>query len=131
MFGGIFRVHRFVHRGSWLPGLFERGDGRLVLESKTDIVEAFGQNMLPKRVNFESKVQPMRVPDRLAGQVGGQRVAFFFFGTLEKLVYLFLGKRDRQDPVLEAIVVKNVGVAWSNQDAETVVRDGPGCVLAA
>src|ERR1700704_264040 len=87
--------------------------------------------MLPEFVDFESKIEPMRVMDRLAGQVRGHRVAFFFFGPLEKLVYLCLGERNRQDPVLEAIVVKNVGVAWCNQDAETVVCDGPRRVLSA
>src|SRR6267378_5843182 len=86
--------------------------------------------VLPEFIDFESKIEPMRVMDRLAGQVCGQRVALFFFGSLEKLVYFSLGKRNRQDPVLEAIVVKNVGVAWSNQDAETVVGDGPWRVLA-
>src|SRR5467141_784883 len=87
--------------------------------------------MLPEIVDFESKVQPKRVVDRLAGQVRGQGVAFFFFGAPEEIFNLFLGKRNRQDPVLEAIVVKNVGVAWSDQDAETVVCDSPGRMLAA
>jgi hypothetical protein len=41
MFRGIFRVDSFVHRGAGAPSLFERGDGSLVLERKTYIVEAF------------------------------------------------------------------------------------------
>src|SRR3982074_1496367 len=87
--------------------------------------------MLPEFVDFESKIEPMRVMDRLAGQVRGHRVAFFFFGPLEKLVYLCLRERNRQAPGLGTIVIKNVGITWCDQDAKPVVCDGPRCVLAA
>ena len=44
---------------------------------------------------------------------------------------MLFGERRGQDAVLKTIVVENVRIARRNDDAETVVLDAPGSVLAA
>ena len=67
----------------------------------------------------------------MAGQIYGEFVAHVIFGTLEKLVDLFLRKRDRQDSILKTIVVENIGVAGRDDADESVIEDSPGSMFAA
>src|SRR5579871_6344403 len=73
----------------------------------------------------------MLVGDGLIRQVDRQRVAFFLFRALEQLLDLLFGKGGGQNPVLEAIVVKNVRIARRQDHPKPVVLHAPRRVLAA
>src|SRR5213080_4426520 len=81
--------------------------------------------------DFELEHQAVLIGDRLVRQVYSQRITFFFFRALEEFLDLLFGQRSGKNPVLEAIVVKNVRIARGNDHSKTVVLDAPGRVLAA
>src|ERR1700674_380860 len=73
----------------------------------------------------------MLIGDSLVRQIDRQRITFLFFSAFEKLFDLIFRERRRQNAILEAVVVENVCVARRDDDAEAVVLDAPGSVLAA
>src|SRR6266566_7549773 len=129
--GVVLHVNGVVHGGGGGVRFFVGGDVGLVLHGGADVVEAFEQNFLARRSDFELEHQTVSVRDGLVGQIDGQRIAFFFFGASEKLVDFSFGERGGQDAVLETIVVENVGVAGCNNNAEAVVLHAPRRVFAA
>src|SRR6266850_4132890 len=129
--GVVLHVNFVVHGGGsgvrFLVGV-DRCD---VLQACADVVEAFEQNFLAGRGDFEFEHQAVFVRDGLIRQIHRKRIAFFLFRALEELFDLFLGKRGRQDAVLKAVVVENVGVARRDDHTEAVVLHTPRGVFAA
>src|SRR5579875_4226954 len=102
-----------------------------MFESEADVVEAFEQAALAERIDFKEALETLSIADFLILQVHRERVAFIFFEAPEKFVDVRFGKRDRQNSILETVVVENVRVARRDNRAETVIADGPGRVFAA
>src|SRR5688572_8517487 len=64
-------------------------------------------------------------------QIGGKRVSGVFRRACEKVVHRGVVEADRQNAILEAVVVKDVGKARRDKHAEAVVRQRPRRMLAA
>lgn len=57
-------------------------------------------------VKIESDVQSVGVIDRFVLKIDGQFIAVMGCRTLEQIFYLLFRKLDRQNAVLEAVVIK-------------------------
>src|SRR6202035_2220205 len=69
--------------------------------------------------------------DLLIGEVDGQRRIGAALGVVEQLVEVFLRDADRQNPVLEAIIVENVAERGRDHAADAEIEQRPWRVLAA
>src|SRR2546425_9161161 len=124
-------VHGFVHRGGFVVRAFVGGDSGFVLKRRADIVEALQKNFFPRRRDLKLISQTVGVADGLAGQINGQRETRGTLDAPEEFADLLLRQGRRENAVLEAIVIEDIGVTWRENDAKSVVLDGPGRVLAA
>src|SRR5437016_3517117 len=129
--GIVLHVDGIEHGGGGAVGFFVGVDGGDVLHAGADVVQALQKDFLAGRSDFKLEHQAMLVGDGLVRQIDRQRIAFFFFGVLEKLLDLIFGQRSGKNAILEAVVVENVGIAGRDDDAEAVVLDAPGRVFAA
>src|ERR1700730_4667818 len=91
--GVVLDVDGIVHRRGGGVSFFESGDFSFVLEAGADVVETLQQDFFAGRRDVEVVEQAVLVADRLAWQIDRQRVAFFFFRTLEQLFDFFFGYR--------------------------------------
>src|ERR1700682_1417261 len=71
------------------------------------------------------------IGDGLMRKIGGEAVSRGGLGAAEKLVDLRFRQGDEQDAVLKAVVVEDVAKTRGDDDAEAVVQQGPGGMLAA
>src|SRR5499433_3221319 len=102
-----------------------------MLERGSDVIEALEQDLFARRCDLEGVFEALVVVDRLMGQVHVQAVGAVGLGAPEELVDFRVFQNGRKDAVLEAVVVKDVGVTGGKNDAEAVIADGPGGVFAA
>jgi hypothetical protein len=108
----------------------EAVDRVLLLHGETDIVEAVEQAMLAERIDVELDRSAVRSADLLFGKIDGDRRIRAAVRVVEELLEILGRHHDRQDPVLEAVVVENVGEACRDHAANAEIEEGPGCVLA-
>jgi hypothetical protein len=101
-----------------------------LLQRETDIVEAFHEAALEKRIDVESDHATIRASDLLVGKIDGDGGVRPARGIVKQLVDLALRQGDRQNAVLEAVVVEDVGEAWCDDAADAEVEQRPGRVLA-
>src|SRR5690606_22978727 len=101
-----------------------------VLERQADVVQPFEQALLAERVDVEPQRRAVRGGDGLGGEVDRQPVAGRRFGLAEQPVDRVLPEHDQEQPVLEAVVVEDVGEARPDDGADAVVEQRPGSVLA-
>src|ERR1700746_1089351 len=87
--------------------------------------------MLAERIDLERHLAAVGAADFLVGEVDGQRRIGDAFGVVEQLVEVFLGNADRQDAVLEAVVVKNVAERGRDHAADAEVEQGPWGMIGA
>src|SRR5262249_51221693 len=97
------------------PGSRGRGfvlvvaDRLLVLQREPDVVETFEQAALAERVHFEFHDAAIGTTDLLVFQVHGDGGIGAAIGIIHQLVEVVRRDLDRQDAVLEAIVIEDVG----------------------
>src|ERR1700730_15938368 len=117
-------VHRFIHH--WIVEIpfFKGGDVRFVDEREADVIKSLQQALAAEWVNRKRKAQALVVGDGLLLQVHRQLVALAAFGALEQFVYLLVNKGDRQDAVLEAVIVEDVRIAWRDHRSKAVIKTG-------
>src|SRR5690606_21881387 len=108
----------------------EGGDRVLLLQGQADVVQAVEQAVLAEGVHLEAVLHAIGAGDRLRRQVHGQGVALAGFALAEQLVDLGVGQHDRQQAVLEAVVVEDVGEAGRDDRAEAILVQRPRRVLA-
>ena len=114
------------------PGLFlVAGDLGALLLGQADIVEPVQETVLAKRVDLELDLFTVRASDHLGFEVDRHHRIGALLGVLHQLVDDLLGQRDRQDAVLEAVVVEDVGEARCDDAADAEIEQRPGRVLAA
>ena len=104
-------------------------DGFGVLKGQPDLVQALDEHPLPERVDIEGMFRAVRSTDDLGGQIDLELEAPC--GTVEESVHNLGRQSDRQHPVLETVVVKDVGKVRRNHGAKAVFGQGPYRVLAA
>jgi hypothetical protein len=73
---------------------------------------------------------PPSGPDFLRFQIDGHRGVGAATGVIHQLVEVFLADDDRQNAVLEAVVVEDVGEAGGDHAADAEIEQRPGRVLA-
>src|SRR5216684_1662928 len=118
------------------PGLaqpvlrLEGGDRRRLLQGEPDIVEAVQQAVLAERVDVEFDDAAIGPGDRLAGEIDSEPGVGALLGVVHQLVDDLLRQPDRQDAVLEAVVVEDVGEARRDDAADAEIQERPGRVLA-
>ena len=69
--------------------------------------------------------------DFLVGQIDRERRVGAALGVIEQFVEVFLADADRQDAVLEAVVVEDVAERGRDHAADTEIEQRPRRVLAA
>src|SRR5579883_3264424 len=113
--------------------------GRLLLESfdrrrldhgQADIVEAFEQAVLAERIDVEAHDAAVRAANLLLLEIDRQRRVGAALGVVEQLCQIFGRDFDRQNAVLEAIVVKDVGEIGRDHAAYAEIEERPRRVLA-
>ena len=113
-------------------GLFlVAGDFRALLLGQADIVKPVYEAMLAKRAELELHLFPVWAGDRLGFEVDRHHRVGAFLGVFHQFVDDLLGQRDRQNAVLETVVIKNVGEARRDDAANAKIEQGPGRMLAA
>src|SRR5690606_8804775 len=130
----VFRptsLDRAEQPGVVLLVLALEGADRLgILQSQADIVQAVEQAVLAEGIDFEGVLLAVRTGNALRSQIDGQLVTLGGFGLLEQLVDLILFQYDRQQAVLEAVVVEDVGKARRDDGAEAILVQRPRRMFA-
>src|SRR6185437_6029902 len=90
---------------------FVRGDLVLAAHGQADIVPAIEQALLAERIDLELDAAAIGTADFLRFQVDGEAGIGAALGIVHQLVDFGLRQLDRQDAVLEAIAVEDVGEA--------------------
>src|SRR5207244_9585703 len=111
--------------------LLERSDGASLLHGQPDIVEAVQEEMELEIVEIELDHAAIRAADFLGLEVDRQRGVRAARGVVHQLVQVFRADSDRQDAVLEAIVVENVGERVRDHAANAEIEQRPRRMLAA
>src|SRR6185312_4194865 len=102
-----------------------------VLECPADVVPPVKQAALAERIDVEMERQrAIRVPYGLLLEIDSQRVTRERGDVGEQPVDARVGQHDREQPVLEAVVEKDVRIRRRDQRAEAVIRERPRRVLA-
>src|SRR5690242_17690528 len=65
----------------------------------------------------------------LLRQVNSQPIVFLCLGLSKKPLHRLFRQRDRQNTVIEAVIIKDVGETRGNDGAETILTDCPRSVL--
>src|SRR5581483_3647610 len=87
---------------------FVSGDPVFVLQRQSDVIEPLKQAVAPERVNVKADLQTRIFADRPPFQINRQLIAFPRLRALEQLFHLLFAQADRQHPVLEAVIEKDV-----------------------
>src|SRR5262245_17668269 len=111
--------------------LLEGADLVRVAQREADLVEAVEQAVLVERGDVEAEAfRTIRGRDRLLPQIDYQFETGKRRGIIEKLVDLGLRQGDRQEAVLQRIVLEDLPERGRDHGAEAVVAQRPGRVLA-
>ena len=121
---------------SWQPGLrlrplgLECVDLRGALHGLADIVETVEQQVLAERVDAERDLLAVRPDHHLPRQVHGDPRIAAHLRVFHQLVADGARQLDRQDAVLEAVVVEDVGEARRDHAADAEIQQRPGRMFA-
>ena len=86
--------------------------------------------MLAERVEVELDRAAIGAADFLPGEIDRQRRVGAALGVVEKLGEILGRHRDRQNAVLETVVVENVGERGRDHAADAEIEERPRRVLA-
>src|ERR1700733_1683880 len=106
-------------------------DRRLLLQRQADIVEPVHQTALAERIDLEFHRAAVGAADFLIGQINGQGRVRAALGIVEQFVEVFLGNADRQNTVLEAVIVEDVAERGRDDAADAEIEQRPRRMLAA
>src|SRR5690606_19874667 len=111
--------------------LLELADGVAREQGQADLVEPVEQALLAEGVDLEAIHLAVRFDHRLLGQVDAQPVAWRGVHLGEQAVNGRLVEHDRQQAVLEAVAVEDLGEARRDDRTDAPVGQRPRSVLAA
>ncbi len=97
---------------------------------EADVIETLEQAMLAVCVDVEFQHAAVGTADFLLLQVDRQRRIGAALGVVEQLLQVALRDHDRQDAVLEAVVVEDVAERGRDHAADAEIEQRPGRVLA-
>src|SRR6185437_12420574 len=112
------------------PLLLVGADVALLLQGEADIVESIQQAMLAERIDLEFDDAAIGPGDRLLLEIDAEPGIGAFPCIVHEIVDDLLRQLDRQDAVLEAVVVEDVGEARRDDAADAEIHQRPGRVLA-
>ena len=101
------------------------------LFGQADVVETVEQAMLAERVYLDTHDFAVGARDRLLFEVDRQHRVGALLGVFHQLVDDVLRQGDRQQAVLEAVGVEDVGKTRRDDAGHAEIHQRPGCVLAA
>src|SRR5690606_15768164 len=119
------------------PGLLrlalrlELADGVALEQCQADLVEPLEQALFSEGVDLEAIHLDVRLAHRLLGQVDAQPVARRGVHLGEQAVDGRLVEHDRQQTVLEAVAIEDLGEARRDDRSDAPVGQRPGRVLTA
>src|SRR6185312_9488068 len=119
-------------RNPWLalpPRCLVGVDLRRVLQRLADVVETVQQQVLAERVDIEVDFLAVRPHHHLARQIDGEAGVAAELGVVDQLVADRPRQPDRQDAVLEAVVVEDVGEVRRDDAADAEIQQRPRRVL--
>src|SRR5690606_36584148 len=93
------------------------------------IVEAFEQDMTTGRVDVETNRATVGAGNFLGFEVDCQDGIGTARVISHQLVQVVLVDDDRQDAVLETVIVEDVGEAGGDDTADSEIEESPGCML--
>src|SRR6266567_6902197 len=105
-------------------------DRRRLLHGEAHVVEAVQHTVLAERIDLEMNLLAVGALDGLLGEIDGEPRVGALLGIVHQLVDDFLRQLDRQDAVLEAVVIEDVGEARGDDAADAEIRERPRRVLA-
>src|SRR4051794_9099396 len=105
--------------------LLEAVDELALLEREANIVEAVQQAVLAEGIDVEADAAAIGTGDLLLLQIDAEDRIGPALGVVHQLVEIFLGDLDRQDAILEAVVVENVGEAGGDHAADAEIQQRP------
>src|ERR1700722_8903383 len=106
-------------------------DRALLFHGEADIVEPVHQAVLAEGIDLEFYGAAIGSADFLAGQIDRQRRVGTAFGIVEQFVEVVLGDADRQNAVLETVVVEDVAERGRDHAADAEIEQRPWRVFAA
>ena len=95
-----------------------------------DVVQAVQQQVFAERIDVEPNLLAARTDHHLPREINGQARVAAELGVLYQLVAHRAGQAHRQDAVLEAVVVEDVGEVRRDDAADAEIKQRPGRVLA-
>src|SRR3989344_1148451 len=101
-----------------------------VLQRQPDIVEAVQQAVLAKRVDLKLAHGARWRRHRLRAKVHGQPVTRRRFRLAKQAIHRVALQHDRQQAILEAVVVEDIGVARCDDNPEPVIHERPRGMFA-
>src|SRR4051794_4600929 len=87
--------------------------------------------MLAERIDLEPDGAAVRPANLLIGKIDRQRGVGAALGVVEQFVEVLLADADRQNAVLEAVVVKNIAERSRDHATDAEIQQRPRRVLAA
>src|SRR6266446_592685 len=126
----------YVIRGGLHPrfGLFaarlEFGNLVLVAQRQSDVVPAIEQALLAEGIDFEFEAASVGAADFLLLEIDADDGIGAAFRVVHQFVDIGLRQHDRQNAVLEAVVVEDVGEGRRDNAAYAEIEQRPGRVLA-
>src|SRR5580698_7172875 len=127
----MLHIHSLVHRGMLQVRSLKRRNARFVNQRKPDIVQPLQQTIPPERIHFERIPQPVIIGNHLLPQIHSDAITFLLLRPRKKLVNLVVRKGNRQNPILEAVIVKNVRITRRQYGVKSVIQNRPRRVFAA
>ena len=82
--------------------------------------------MLAKRIEIEAHGFAVRTADGLGGEIDGENSVGAVLGIAHQQIDLIGRQGYRQDPVLKAIIIENIGEARGDDAADTEIEQRPG-----
>src|SRR3984885_4450186 len=114
------------------------GLGRLLLvrvdrggfdQGEANVVEALYETLLAEGIDLKLDDPAVGTADLLCGEIDGQRRIRAALGVVLELGEIFGRDPDRQDAVLEAIVIEDVREVGCDDATDAEVEERPGRVL--
>ena len=99
------------------------------MEREADQIKPSIEAILPESIDVESIGRSSRCRNRLISEIHCELVSLcadYFCHYGQHFVSL---QNDQQDPVLETVIVENVGEAGCDHATETMIEQGPGRML--
>src|SRR5690606_5738425 len=100
------------------------------LQSQPNIIQTIEQTMFAESIYFKREGASSRANHYLLLKVDQQLVSHACFHLIKQGIDFFCIQYDRQNAVLEAIVIENISIAWRNNAAKTIIQERPRRMFA-